>query len=459
MARKKKVNLPLIEVVAISVALHIVMILVLGGITIYTAMQVEDPELEAPPPAEAIDPQKLELQVKLQDQQKKSSKQVQRITVQNISEMNVPTIDINMPTVDTRVSVNVAAGGLGRGFGNGGIDIAKSAVDFFGIRDRGENIAFILDTARSMVEPERGDVKGFARVKEEISTMIEGLSAGTLFNIYAFDNNLETFRSKPVAASKENRKAAIKWIMRFWDFKNGRFAYQGATGFNNAPDMTGLPIRRNRFVGTRGDPDNTVHTLVDLSPSGQAVGQGTSRVDLAILAAAEGGADAIFMLTDGTPSISREVGDRELKEFNRRLKDFWRKAEGNRDYAKYLEARKAFHKKVADYQAARRKKGLPPEIREGGYPGGFRPPTAPQGIGSEPYPSYQMNMDQIVSMISKRVREIYKAEGKTIPPLHVVGYATGDKEQKKMEELQKKFRGGQFRKISGTELLKREPAG
>ena len=66
-----------------------------------------------------------------------------------------------------------------------------------------------------MVEKERGDLWGYSRVKQEITSMIEGLSGGSLFNIYAFDNILETFRPSPVPATSENKTAAAAWIECF----------------------------------------------------------------------------------------------------------------------------------------------------------------------------------------------------------------------------------------------------
>lgn len=459
---RRKINLPLIEVIGISLVVHVLAIVVLGGITIYTVLQNDEPEMEAPPDFKEIEPQKLQLQVKLQEQQKRSSKPTQRITVTNVSQLNVPQLDVDMPMVDTRVSVNVAAGGgMGRGFGTGGIDLTKSAVDFFGIRDTGENIALILDTARSMVEPERGDVAGYARVKAEIGRMISELSAGTMFNIYAFDDNLETFKSKPVAATAQNREEAEKWINRFWDFKNGKFNYQGARGFSVVPDMSDMPLQRHRVVrtGARDSPD-AKFSLQELTGVQQQVGTGTSRMDLAILAAAEGGADAIFVITDGTPYVMREYTEKFIKDYQRRYDAFWKKAANDKAFQKWQDDMVAFRAKVRKYQEDRQKRGLPPEIREGGYPGGFKPPRPPKDIGHPPHYHNRLSTEQFIAMVTKRAREIYREKGRKMPPLHVVGYATGDKEEANMNTLQKPFRGGsKFRRITGTQLLERQTLG
>ncbi|GHC04269.1 hypothetical protein [Cerasicoccus arenae] len=379
----------------------------------------------------------------------------------NISQINLPDINVNIPVVDSMVSVGTGGVGGGRGgFGAGGVDFSKSAVDFFGIKDNGENVAFILDTAKSMVEKQRGDVAGYARVKEEITKMINNLKPGTLFNIYAFDDNLETFRANPVAATEANRQAAARWIDRFWKYENGRFSYQGARGFSVIPDLTDLPILRHNLVRVSGDKDDpdAVFELQERTPEQQKIGAGSSRMDLAILAATERGADAIFMITDGTPNLRRAVTEKDLKNFQKRHHDYQKAFAKNKDskeYRQYQEDYKEFKKKVADYQADRRRRGLPPEIREGGWPGGFSAPNPPKDVGWSPSFSHYMSTAELVKMIGDRVKEIYREVHKTqLPPLHVVGYSTGDKEQAIMESLQKPFKGGKFRKITEKDLQK-----
>lgn len=459
MTRRRKVNLPLIEVIVASLIVHVAGLMILGGITIWTAMQPEEPEMEAPPPVSTQPQEKLRQRVRLQQQQKKSTPPRAKIAVRNVSQINLPQLDINLPTVNSRVAVGVgaagAAGGLGRDFGSGGLDLTKSAVNFFGIHDEGENVAFLLDTARSMVEKERGDVAGYRRVKEEITRMIMDMTPGTLFNIYAFDNNIEAFRPRPVSANTANRQAAAKWIERFWNFENGKFTYQGAQGFGVAPDMTDLPIRRQKVVrtGEQNSPEATF-SLEPLPAEQAAVGEGTSRVDLAILAAAEGGADTIFMITDGTPQVMRAVNDHDLNQYRQRYADYWRKAASDPAFAKWQEDMKAFQKKIADYQEDRRRRGLPPEIREQGYI--FKPPAPPKSLGWPPGFWYPMSDEMLMDMIAKRSRSLYGSRNRDLPPLHIVGYAVGEKEEARMKSLQKPFRGGKFRNISGTELLKKE---
>lgn len=458
MPRKKKVNLPLIEVVAVSLIAHIAGLVLLGGITIWSAMRPEEPELEAPQVAPPPEPPP-QHQVTLRESQKSSARPKARIAVQNISQMDLPQMDVNVPVIDSMVAVGTGGvvGGRG-GFGPGGVDFSRSQVDFFGIKDNGENVAFILDTARSMVEKERGDVWGYDVVKKEISEMINNLKPGTLFNIYAFDENLEMFRPEPVAATEVNRDAATKWIERFWKYENNKFSYQGAVGFDKVPDMTGLPILRHRLERVSGEKDdpNAVFELKPVSEDEAKRGSGSSRMDLAILAAAENRADAIFMITDGTPYVMRAVDDSDLRRYQTDYKDYYQKLErfkDSKEWKDYQQAMKDFNKKIADYQADRKRRGLPPEIREGGYPGGIQRPRPPQEVGWGVSFHHKMSDQMFVEMVGNRVKEIYRDMHKTkMPPLHIVGYSTKDEDKARMESLQRPFRGGKFERIDEKDL-------
>ncbi|MEM8549533.1 MAG: hypothetical protein AAGF10_01975 [Verrucomicrobiota bacterium] len=459
MARKRKLNLPLIEVVGISLILHVVALFVLGSYTLYTVLIDTDPELEAPPLAEKIEPQKLQHQVQLQKQQRKSQRQQQQIDIKQVAQMDLPEFDMNMPMVQSRVAVNTGAGagGLGSGFEGGGIDLTKSAIDLLGVRDSGENVAIVLDTARSMLEQERGDVRGYNRVKQEIAAVIADLKPGTLFNIYAYDDNLETFSSKPVAATSANRTKASEWVKKFWNYdpKKKRFIKQGAEGFDNPPDMTGLPVMRQEVVIASGSRDegNAVYKLKALPAINQKVGYGSSRMDLALLAAAEGGADVIFLITNGAPWVHIELNDRELKRWQREYNEWARNMlKDKKEYDAWLLAMEAHRKKERAFQEERKRKGLPPAVNDDGHV--IDPPKPPRDVGWFPIERYYFRMptDQFVKMVSERTRQLYRENNMPLPPLHVIGYSTSKREEDVLKAIQKGFRGGKLKRITPADL-------
>lgn len=220
MPKKRKVNLPLLEVIGISLALHLLGLFVLGGLTLYEVLKPEEPEFEPPPVVEQVDNKPLKMKIQLQKQNKKSSPPIKKITVRNISQLNMPNIDLNMPTINSRVAVatgaGAGAGGLGRGFGSGGIDMGKSAVDFFGIKSTGERIMIIVDASKYMLEDDKGGLPAYQIIKDEVSQIIQGLAPGTLFNVAFYDGgNLETFSGDMLPATQTNKKRLSTWIQKF----------------------------------------------------------------------------------------------------------------------------------------------------------------------------------------------------------------------------------------------------
>jgi hypothetical protein len=71
-------------------------------------------------------------------------------------------------------------------------------------RKQGERVVFIVDSGASMVEPERGDLPGYERVKSELVAMVEQLSPGTFFNIIVFERDTDLYAPRMVVATQDN---------------------------------------------------------------------------------------------------------------------------------------------------------------------------------------------------------------------------------------------------------------
>ncbi len=219
MPRKPKVNLPLIEVIGVSLLVHVAGLLLLGGITLFEALRQPEPEFEAPPMQEPIDQQELKVKVSLQKSSKQSAPPTHKITVRNLSNLNMPSLTPDMPSINTRVAIGAGHGsgaGLGRGFGSGGLDLSKSAVNFFGIKSSGERIMIIVDASRYMLEDEKGGLPAYQIIKNEVSNIVQNLSPGTLFNVMFYNgNSLEAYSQSMLPATPGNKDGLVKWIGKF----------------------------------------------------------------------------------------------------------------------------------------------------------------------------------------------------------------------------------------------------
>ena len=240
----------MIEVIGVSLIVHLVAIIGLGSYTIYTALVPDEPELEAPPPPEKIETQKLQQQVRLQQQQRRSSRPVQKITVTNVSSVNLPDLSVNMPTVDTKVAVggNYGAGRLDDDITGGGIDFSKSAVDFFGIKSTGERVTFIVDASNYMLVDEKGGIPAYNIIKDEIAKMVNKLSSGTLFNVIFYNGGtLQAYSTKLLPATRQNKELFKEWLKPI----NKDFASKGKLTNNLSilnKDIKPMTTKANNWV-------------------------------------------------------------------------------------------------------------------------------------------------------------------------------------------------------------------
>jgi len=138
---------------------------------------------------------------------------------------------------------------------------AAGEVDFYGIRTRSRRIAFVIDTSGSMAFPMDG--KGgkreprYWRTKREINRTLRLLPRHVQFNIYLFAGEVAPWARGLVAATKEHTESAIAFLEQHKPY--------GGT---------------NLFA--------------------------------AVLAGLQSGADTVFLLSDGEPSIGTPLLDPAL---------------------------------------------------------------------------------------------------------------------------------------------------
>ena len=204
------------QVIIITVALHLGALLVFGSITVYKFIKPPEPEFEPPPPLESIEPQKLEYKVKSKDLQKNSARpRQQRISVQAISQINTPDVDVALPEFTPEVAVGAGTGvgsGLGQGLGSGGLGFGQSAVNFFGLESSGERIVIVFDISTSVVNKVKSQGYSITRIRDKTVEIIEGLNPGTMFGMIQHSRSYDPFKQELVPALPENKEEAIAWM-------------------------------------------------------------------------------------------------------------------------------------------------------------------------------------------------------------------------------------------------------
>lgn len=409
-------------VLLVSLAIHVAAGLVLGSIVIFREVFKQHVTFENPPVRdEKIEPRKLEHTVKVRKMESGSQRpQMQpRLAANAMADIGLPEITgdakvSNQLTSDFLQSASLSGNGMGSGVGGSGrgLGAGSSLVSFFGIKDSGERIVLAVDVSLSMLEDDKGAMAGFERFRTEVKDMVDKLSPKTFFNIVLFDSKTDAFSDKMQLASNVNKAKAKEFLDRV--FK----------GFKVIETDKGPKFPEAISKNTVGTP-----TFEAYKPYVTAAG--STRIDRAVLAAFDMNADAIFVVSDGRPSV--HVLDVEATEA--------RVAAQNKlpESVKKRNAKAAdelFQKRLADYKKEsekRKAKGLQPRVFEGGF--GIGGPTAMRSIGDS----------ELIGMIRACAEERYGSQ-KNFPKVHCVAYAPAGSEDAFLKDLATEFRS-RFRKV------------
>lgn len=421
-------------VILISAAVHVLAGVIFASWKIYRYSQPPEATFTSPPPAAKVPPADLAYRVQMQQLQQQSTRPPSQTAGQADSLLNQSLEQLDSPggafgtSALNGTPVVAGAGGLGGGLGRIGgsgqqLEFGVSAVDFFGIKKQGERVVFIVDAGASMVEPERGDLPGYDRVKQELAGMVERLSPGTFFNIIVFSRHIDLYAPRMVVATADNTSQVAEWIAPYWRLNDGKIEQRGTFRKNYEPQM----------------------------PDWNGAG-GSSRMDLAFAAALELRADLIFMITDGTPSIrqgrkpSEEARWRQRVELYEKARErFENSQSGQRQMAAYEQERAAWRAARDRVIAEREARGLPPVVREGGSRGA---PSRP-GPSRPSRPTSYYELDDLVKFVRRQARLLYESAGSDLPSINVVGYSPNAKGEAVIEELAKIFPEGSSRTFGG----------
>jgi hypothetical protein len=195
-------------------------------------------------------------------------------------------------------------GGLGTGWGGFGTGTAGGRmgtgtgggrIKFFGFESDASSIILAIDTSGSMIGNVGGE-GGISTLQSEISRTIDSLPIGSLFNIICFGQDADAAFPANVLATSETKAAARKFMEGYYGAGGfGRTRTERLRELNQPPttetaELDGIPFS-----------PLTVDTVPGLEGT-----SGSSRMDLALIAAMQRQATTVFLLSDGQPSASRD---------------------------------------------------------------------------------------------------------------------------------------------------------
>lgn len=414
-----------------SLAAHAIGLLVFGGIKLAEYMAREEVVFETPPPPITYEPRKVELKVKVQKNQRSSSRPsvVPRMTSTRPSAISMPEIKIDPKIVTTSfqpkfkaVSGKGMGAGLGTGYGTSGFGEGVSSINFFGLSARGERIAILVDVSVSMVEEERGGPAGFERVRERLAQVVKSLRDGTLFTVVVFADGCSTMSDKMVYAGNDTRAQARSFL--------NSFNTEGNYGLDSG-----------NFSGTG---------------AGLRAAGGTTRLDLAISAAMTQGADTIMIISDGLPEVTKALDEKIVREHQEKVRQWYAAHQGELD-AYDRAAANAPVKRVWVPPQPARPPSNPKILKEGMKPD----PGAParegywtevrQVSGSRPSPpslpsAGRWTLNDFVTHMNMIYEAEYKPKGLKMPQVHCIGYQIDKQGGAFLNDLSRHFKG-QYRLV------------
>lgn len=93
------------------------------------------------------------------------------------------------------------------------LKIESSSASLFGIEDRGQRILILFDNSSTVWNKANAAGVTTDAFVRELSKLVDGLSANTLFGLVPFARQVGTFRDYMIAATARNKMDAKEWII------------------------------------------------------------------------------------------------------------------------------------------------------------------------------------------------------------------------------------------------------
>ncbi|MCF7848774.1 MAG: hypothetical protein K9M45_07995 [Kiritimatiellales bacterium] len=222
---KKKKNIANSKAILFSIGIHVLILLIAGNIVairLYKKYRegvkfesTERPKLEL---------RKLDMQVNIQKplmerMNRPKMKHTSRITARGKQEFNLPMAEtysrqLAPPTFKGDFVNDASLGSLMELTSKfREITFGVSEVEFFGIKDKGEKIVYVVDASKTMLHDRRGGATSYQILKDSFRDMISTMKSATLFNVILYDGDrVATFSPKLTAATAGNKDKVLEWF-------------------------------------------------------------------------------------------------------------------------------------------------------------------------------------------------------------------------------------------------------
>lgn len=399
----------LVNLLLISLGLHLAGLIVFGSWVVMRAQLDEQTVFVTPPPIKTYEPRKLEHRVKVQERQRSSSRpsMVPRMVAMKPADLSLPEIKMDPKVVSTSFQPKFKAVGgkglgvgVGTGYGIGGFGTGVASYDFFGIRGRADRVAILVDVSVSMIEEEVGGPAGFLRVKQRINEVIDALHEAALFNVIVFADAASVWQEQLVIANSDNKAKAKRFLTPF--------NTEGNYGLTNG----------NYYSSIRSVP---------------ATG-GTTRLDLALSAAFENGADTILIISDGLPMVGKGLTEEQARAHNEQRSRWYQQNEARlrawqaAESAARVEEERVWVPPQPARPATPPREGKPAQPARPASEGRWEMRRVRAGnLGARPEPPAMPDpgnwtLSDFVEHLAILNKQLYEPKGRKPPIIHSIGY-------------------------------------
>lgn len=417
-ALKKKSMLCSTEAAAISIGIHVLLILFAGSIVAIRYVQKQEAAFSGDNVSRPrLERRQLQMPVKVRKLQQKSSRPKVTTRMAGVSPGSFSLPDMSGLGGDGPMGFDRVGSGGDRDLSSlgaaGSLGFGVSGINFFGVRSKGEKPIFIVEADERILEDDKGGFFTYRFVKDRIYRMIDGMQSATLFNVLIYRHRtVRMFRSEPVPATPENKQAIKDWLAKVNDTPAdaGKIDNLGI-GYSPSIDYKDSMIK-----------DEAANWLKSIQ------------------AAMEQRADTIFVLTSGWGHhLMSEERRAEIFEYDPDQEEEWLRKQGwppsriRERQEKIAELDAKAREILEEENEAREKKGLPPKIIA---PGGFwnyrvnelgledppGPPDMMEAVGA----SYEYTLDQIIKHLEIVAEYNYRPHKLPDPELHIVNLIAAD---------------------------------
>jgi hypothetical protein len=221
--QKKKRRIVSSSAAVISIAIHVVLFLVVGGMVALKYYKKQGAGFQVEEQKPKLERRKLQMPVKAQpfieQMSKPKSRTTTRITANAPQMVNIPEQGeyvkmAPMPTFKGGYT-NFVQMDRTLEFNSKYRDVSfgVSSVDFFGTRGKAEKVVIVVDTSKSMLYDNRGGVESYAVVHEDLKEVIGNMRSATLFNVVLFDEQqVAMFNPNMIPATPAAKTNVLEWI-------------------------------------------------------------------------------------------------------------------------------------------------------------------------------------------------------------------------------------------------------